>query len=348
MIFPIKIHKANTALEVTKFINKVHKFVVLFPDERNYHKGLGINLIGTSKAEQVYQEASDITKTNVLKLCTTTPREELAESLEKSFIATYVTNHAALQKYSVELPHNFSAIRGSGGIGIGFLNSLVHCGVISFADGLALAKLYGQSMERAASIVPSGRLIIRLRPATSREKICRSAIEHCLSVGIPKEIAVCSIVATIRSQLIIVAGHDEAIRYLEENGIRLFDFKEMRRDPRRSDACFSDLMLPASMVMKAYLEQERRDRPDFIKEFRDCRIYSTISGRRLMNADQVFCDLFRFPVESLKIEQMLGNIYRRPANHEQPNTIIFWDKFLLKTLQKINFKAYSKAKVFEA
>lgn len=342
------LRKSDHLLKEIKKVDPRNRYVALFPDQRNIHIGMGIDLLNTKCSERVYEQANELTKINVMKLCMKGPQEELKKSLENQFIATYVTSHAAMQKFSLERPHDVEVCRGSGGVGIGILNSLVFSGALSFENGLDLARRFGQSMDRAAEIVPNSKLIIRMKPATSKSKLCQAAIEHCLSVGIPQEIAVCSIVAQIRSNLIVVGGHEEAIRFLEQEGYRLFDFWEMRRDKNDKLAYFSPLMQPAALFMKTYIDQKLDESEDFVKDPGNCRVYSTIRGGAVNRRKDIIRDLYNFPVVGLKIEHMLQSIYRRASNQYQPNTVVFWDKYLLKTMQKVNRKAWTQAKLFQA
>lgn len=338
-------HSQKALKELTK-VDPHDRYVALFPDHRNIFQGMGINLLGEPRIEEIYDRASEISKINIMKLCMKDPLEELKKNLENGYLAAFVTSHAAMEKIAIERPEAINLIKGAGGIGIGYLNSLVFTKSISFQDGVELAQHLGRSMDEASKIVPSGRLIIRFKPATSKIKVCEAARQHCLKVGIPEEIAVCSVAGQIRPHLLVIAGHDEAIRYLEDEGYRLFDFREMRRDPRQVNAHHTDLMQPASLFVKTFIEKKLIEDPNYIRMPRSCGLYSTTRGARLHNVKAIIKDLCEYPIRGIRLEQMLHAMYKRPDDHHQPNTIILWDKYLLKTLSKVNRLASIRAKVY--
>lgn len=340
--------KESAFLREIKKVDPTDRYVVIFPDSRNVYPGMGIDLLGFRAVERIYEEASDLAKQNILKLCTKPEDGEITKNLRNEYLAAYVTSHATITKFKFERPHDHEFCKGAGGIGIGILNSLVFSGAMTFQDGLDLLLKYSQAMEKTAQIIPNSRLIVRMKPATNKNRVCQAAIEHCLELGIPEEIAVCSVASHIRQQLVIFAGHEEAIKYIESEGYSLFDFWEMRRDKRMPHAYHSRIMNPAGEFIRAYIDDKLKHNPDYICDPRASSVYSSVYGGRLRFRGHIIKDLYNFPTRPVNIETMLQSMFRRPDDVPQPNSVVPWDRYLMKTLFKVNRKAFVKAKLLSA
>lgn len=344
----IKILKDGAkALRELKKVDPRDRYVLLYPDSDNVFVGMGFKLLNTP-AEEVYAHASNLVKKDLLRLCLDGPRSDLVDSFENQQIAAFVTSHATMTKFEHESPIAIDFCKGAGGIGVGLINSLVFSKVMSFEDGLDLVQRRAQAMERASKIAPNAKLRIRLRPATPKQKVCQAAIEECIKQGIPQELAVCSVTKNSYAQVIELAGHEEAIKYLEREGKRLFEFRDIWRIHRNSHAFNTELMRPASDFLRVYIEQRLRDDPNYIQEPQSCSVYSATSGVRLRFTKHIIKDLHTHPTSALKIEQLLNELFQRPRKLAQPNILVMWDRNLMKNLSLVNRKAKSSAKLLEA
>lgn len=335
------------ALRAYKKVDPKDRYVLLYPDSENVHVGMGFNLLNTP-AEEIYKKASDLLKKDVLRLCLEGPKDKLLDSYENRNIAAFVTSHATVIKLNHEKQKMMHLCSAAGGIGVGFINSLVFCGSMSFEDGLDLVQRQAQAMEKAAQIIPSAKIRVRLCPATRKHKVCRAAIEHCISEGVQPEIAVCSITKQISAHDIEIGGHIEAIKYLENDGQNLFEFRKVRRVVKIPHAYNTDLMQPAKEFLVKYIEQKIQDNQDYLKEPQTSSVYSATAGHRLRTLESIKDDLYIYPVRPIKMEQVLQCIYRRDSKVAHPNTLVIWDKNLLNTLARVNRKAWSSAKLLRA
>lgn len=338
----------SRALRELKKVNPRERYVLIYPDSENAHVGMGFNLLNTPKAEEVYKNASQMLNKDMLRLCLEGPKQELLGSLENRHLASYVTSHATMAKLAHDQEPVIQYCKGAGGVGIGFVNSLVFSGALKFEDGLELVQKVAQAMDRASTIVPSGKLAIRLRPATPKRKLCRAAIEHCLKLGIPEEIAVCSVTKQISPHKIEVSGHEEAIKYLETEGLRLFEFYKIGRVRDNHFAFHTELMRPAKDFIELYIKEKVKKDPLYLKDPETCSVYSSTSGCRLRAAKNIIKDLCRYPVSPVLTEQLFTCLFDRPKELAQPNIFILWDKKLLKNLLEVNRKAYDSAKLLRA
>jgi len=342
-----RILSSGSALRELKKVDPSDRYVLLFPDSDRVHVGMGLNLLN-SPAEDVFFQAEKLLNKNLLQLCLEGPRSDLRDSLENRSLAAFVTSHALVTKLSHEQKHTIELCKAAGGIGVGFVNSLVFSGAMTFVDGLNLVQKRAQAMERIAKVVPSARLFLRLRPATRKHKVCAAAVEHCLKSGIPKEVAVCSVTKQISPHHIEVGGHEEAIKYLESEGPRLFEFYKIRRLEGDPSAYNTELMRPAQQYIHAYMNQNLKENANYLKDPSTCSVYSATSGCRLRLTKTILQDLCDFPVKPILVEQLLDYLFKRGKGTAMPNTLVVWDKNLFSTLASVNERAYRSARLLRA
>jgi malonyl CoA-acyl carrier protein transacylase len=340
-------NKTAKSLRELKKVDPRERYVLLFPSSDSSYVGMGFKLLNTPPAEETFKHASDILGKNLFQLCLRGPKPELLGSVENRHLATFVTSHATIAKLKHERPHVIPHCKAAGGFGVGFVNSLVFSGSMSFENGLDLVQKQGQAMDRAAKVIPSARVKIRVLPATNVKRLCSAATEHCLNLGIPEEIAVCSVVQQRRAHVIEIAGHEEAIKYLESEGQRLFKFRRMARVLKTPQAFHTRLMQPASDFMDYYLSQRIKEDPNYLMEPQTCSVYSSTSGYRLRSTKQIKKDLTLYPIKAVLTEQLIHCLFARPRTLAQPNIIVLWDKILKQSLLPVNRLAHSSAELFE-
>lgn len=342
------IKEGSRALRKIKKVDPRERYVLLYPDSENAYVGMGFNLLNIPRSEKVYNNASQIVNKDLLRLCLEGPKQELLGSLENRHLAAYVTSHATIAKLAHDDESVIPLCKAAGGVGVGFINSLVFSGALKFEDGLVLVQKIAQAMDRASKVVPSGKLAIRLRPATHKIKMCRAAVEHCLKLGIPKEIAVCSVTKQISPHKIEVSGHEDAIKYLETEGLRLFDFYKINRIHSDQNAYHTELMKPAKDFLELYIKEKLKENSSYLNEPETCSVYSATAGCRLRALKNIRKDLSMYPVSPVLTEQLLNCLFQRPKRLAQPNILVLWDKKLLKTLLSVNRRAYENAKLLRA
>lgn len=339
--------EGSKALQKAKKVDPRARYVLLFPDDSHVHVGMGMGLLNITPAEKVYEEASEITKKNILKLCLDGPSTDLRDSYENRHLATFVTSHATISKLEHEKPDTMKLCKAAGGFGIGYVNSLVFGGALSFQDGVELVQKQAQAIDRAAQIVPSSKLRIKLSPATRKELMCKAAREHCIKLGVPSEIAICQVTKKIYPHLIEVAGHEEAIKYLEDEGQRLFNFFRIGRVKNSPYAVNTELMRPVKDYMDFYLKEKMKENPGYLREPETCSAYSSTSARRLRNPDNIKKDLSLFCVKPVLAEPLMTCMFKRPDKLAQPNILVVWDKQLRRHLEKVNRRAYMSSEMLD-
>lgn len=338
---------SKKAIQKFKKVDPKSRYVLLFPNSNKVFINMGFNLLNIKPAEEVFDQANDLLKKDLRRICLNGTNSELMDSLETRNLATYVTSHATIAKLKHEKPDIIPLCKAAGGVGVGFVNSLVFSGAMKFEDGLDLVRRQSKAMEKVAKIVPTAKLRVHLRPATRVKRVCRAAVEHCIQLGIPEDIAKCSVSLQSSAHIVEIAGHEKAIKYLEKEGFETFEFRRMRRKVDIPQAYHTELMQPASDYIKAYIEHKITEDNDYLKEPVTCSVYSATAGCRLRALRDIKRDLSRYPVRPIQTEQLLHCLFARPTTLAQPNIFVLWDRSLLTNLSKVNLRAYRSAKLFD-
>lgn len=339
------INATARALKELKKVDPRNRHVLIYPNSETVHVGLGLNLLNIPPAEAVFDQANDLLNFDLRKLCLQGPKKDLYDSLVNRSLATYVTSHATMAKLEYEKPEEIQFCKAAGGVGVGFVNSLVFSGAMTFEDGLHLVRRQAVAMEKAAKVVPNAKLRVHLRPATHKGRVCKAAMEHCVDLGIPEEVAICSITKQLSPHIVEIAGHEEAIKFLEKNGTELFEFREMKRAVNIPHAYHTDLMRPVRDYLHVYIDHKIKKNPDYLKEPSTCSVYSATAGYRLRSIKDIKKDLCDYPIKPILIEQLFHCLFARPQKLAQPNIYVLWDRNLLKNLSKVNRLAYEQAKL---
>lgn len=344
----IRVLKESTkSLRELKKVDPKERYVLLFPSSVSCHVGMGFQLLNIRPAEEIFEQASSVVGKNLFKLCLRGPKSELWDSMETRHLATFVTSHATIAKLEHERPHTIPFCKAAGGFGVGFVNSLVFSQAMSFENGLDLVRRQGQAMDEASKIVPSAKVKICLRPATSKRLVCQIAKEHCLGLGIPEDIAICSVTQQKYAHVLEIAGHEEAIKFLETEGVRLFKFRWISRVVKTPQAYHTNLMRPAEDFLDAYIKQRMKEDPNYLTEPKTCSVYSSTAGQRLRNVRDIAKDLKQYPTRTIQTEQLIHCLFARPKTLAQPNIIVLWDKSLKNSLLPVNRRAHAAAEVFQ-
>jgi malonyl CoA-acyl carrier protein transacylase len=344
----VKVFKESAkSLRELKKVDPRERYVLLFPSSESSYVGMGFKLLNVPAAEEVFERASDIVGKNLFKLCLNGPKSELYDSIENRHLAAFVTSHATIAKLQHERPQTIPYCKAAGGFGVGFINSLVFSESVSFENGLDLVQKQGQAMDRAAKVIPSAKVKICVLPATSKKRICLAAMEHCRRLDIPEEIAICSVTQQKYAHVMEIAGHEEAIKYLETDGLRLFNFRWIGRVKKHPQATHTYLMKPASDFLNLYLTQRIQEDPDYLREPQTCSVYSSTAGYRLRNVKAIKKDLIQYPIRSVQTEQLIHCLFARPKTLAQPNIIVLWDRSLKESLLPVNRRAHESAELFE-
>ena len=312
--------ESNLNEEVMKRDQKRHSFrpkiepedttVILFPGQGSQFVGMGYNVIDSPNVKQMFTIAKQILGYDLLDLCLNGPIETL-NMTQYSQPAIFVTSLAAVEYLRETKLGDVESCVATAGFSVGELAALVFAGSMSFEDGLRLVKIRAEAMQYASELVPSAMITVIFN-ADARIKFgCTAAKEWCIRKGIEPELAVCSIANYLFPHCKVIAGHEEAISFLQMNA-KDFGFKRTKRLPV-SGAFHTSLMAPAREVVRRALNQIKLDVPLI-------PVHSNIDAKIYRDVDSIRKKLSKQIVSPVLWEQILHIIFERPKDTKCPKT----------------------------
>lgn len=303
--------------------------VLLFPGQGSQFVGIGKGLLKYPNVKEMFTVAHNILGYDLLSLCLEGPEEELQKTVHCQ-PAVFVTSLAAVERLNQENPKAIETCVAAAGFSVGEFAALVFSGAMNFAEALYAVKVRAEAMQKASELVPSGMLSVIGRPQAQYNYACLQAKEHCKSLGMEKP--VCSVANYLFPDGRIIAGHQQALDFLQQNSRHL---QFMRTKPLPVSGAFhTELMASATEPLREVLQQVEVRRPEI-------SVYSNVDGKRYMNESHVRRQLVKQVVSPVKWEQTLHEIYERTQGQNFPHTYeVGPGRQLGATLQKCNRKAY--------
>ncbi|KAM6895946.1 malonyl-CoA-acyl carrier protein transacylase, mitochondrial [Lycodopsis pacificus] len=303
--------------------------VLLFPGQGSQFVGMGRGLVKYPNVKEMFSVAQKILGYDLLSLCLEGPEEELMKTVHCQ-PAVFVTSLAAVERLNHENPKAIETCVAAAGFSVGEFAALVFSGAMNYAEALYAVKVRAEAMQRASELVPSGMLSVIGRPQAQYKHACVQAKEHCSSLGV--EEPVCSVANYLFPDGRVIAGHQKALDFLQQNSRRL-QFARTKPLPV-SGAFHTELMQSATEPLREVLRQVEVRRPEI-------NVYSNVDGKRYMNESHVRRQLVKQLVSPVKWEQTLHEIYERMQGRKFPHTYeVGPGKQLGTTLQKCNRKAF--------
>ncbi|KAF7644591.1 hypothetical protein LDENG_00219420 [Lucifuga dentata] len=303
--------------------------VLLFPGQGSQFVGMGRGLLRYPNVKEMFSVAKKILGYDLLFLCLEGPEEELMKTVHCQ-PAVFVSSLAAVERLNHENPKAIETCVAAAGFSVGEFAALVFSGAMNFAEALYTVKVRAEAMQKASELVPSGMLSVIGRPQAQYKHACLQAKEHCKSLGIQEP--VCSVANYLFPDGRVIAGHQQALDFLQQNSCRLHF---MRTKPLPVSGAFhTELMESATEPLREVLRQVEVRRPEI-------NVYSNVDGKRYMHEGHVRRQLVKQLVSPVKWEQTLHEIYERVQGERFPHTYeVGPGRQLGATLQKCNRKAY--------
>ncbi|AWO98144.1 putative malonyl-CoA-acyl carrier protein transacylase mitochondrial [Scophthalmus maximus] len=303
--------------------------VFLFPGQGSQFVGMGRGLLKYPNVKDMFAAAQGILGYDLLSLCLEGPEEELAKTVHCQ-PAVFVTSLAAVERLNIENPKAIETCVAAAGFSVGEFAALVFSGAMDFAEALYVVKVRAEAMQKASELVPGGMLSVVGRRLAQYKYACLQAKEHCKSVGVKEP--VCSVANYLFPDGRVIAGHQQALDFLQQNSRRL---QFMRTKPLPVSGAFhTELMASAAEPLREVLRQVEVRRPEI-------NVYSNVDGKRYMNESHVRRQLVKQLVSPVKWEQTLHEVYERTQGERFPHTYeVGPGKQLGATLQKCNMKAF--------
>ncbi|KAF5908402.1 malonyl-CoA-acyl carrier protein transacylase, mitochondrial-like [Clarias magur] len=303
--------------------------VLLFPGQGSQFVGMARGMLQYGSVRDMFSVAEKVLGYDLLSLCLHGPEEDLMKTVHCQ-PAVFVTSLAAVERLNHENPAAVENCVAAAGFSVGEFAALVFSGAMDFAEALFAVKVRAEAMQNASDATLSGMLSVIGRPQANYKHACLQAREHCLSLGIQNP--VCSIANYLFPDGRVIAGHLEALDFLQKNSKQL-QFARTTLLPV-SGAFHTALMEPAVQPVVNVLRQLKVRRPEVA-------IHSNVDGKRYMHEKHVQRQLAKQMVSPVKWEQTLHEIYERTQGQEFPHTYeVGPGKQLGATLQKCNMKAF--------
>ncbi|XP_041636330.1 malonyl-CoA-acyl carrier protein transacylase, mitochondrial [Cheilinus undulatus] len=304
--------------------------IFLFPGQGSQFVGMGRGLLKYPNVKEMFTVAHKVLGYDLLSLCLEGPEEELMKTVHCQ-PAVFVTSLAAVERLNQENPKAIETCVAAAGFSVGEFAALVFSGAMNYAEALYAVKVRAEAMQKASELVPSGMLSVIGRPQAQYKYACLQAKKHCSSLGM--EEPVCSVANYLFPDGRVIAGHQKALDFLQQNSRNLHF---MRTKPLPVSGAFhTELMQSATEPLREVLRQVEIRRPEI-------SVYSNVDGKRYMNETQIRKQLVKQLVSPVKWEQTLHEIFERTQGTKFPHTYELGPgKQLGSTLQKCNRKAFT-------
>lgn len=304
--------------------------VLLFPGQGSQFVGMGRGLLKYPNVKEMFTVAQRILGYDLLSLCMEGPEAELMKTVHCQ-PAVFITSLAAVERLNYENPKAIETCVGAAGFSVGEFAALVFAGSMNFAEALYAVKVRAEAMQSASELVASGMLSVIGRPQAQYKYACMLAKEHCKTLGM--EEPVCSVANYLFPDGRVIAGHQKALDFLQQNSRNL---QFIRTKPLPVSGAFhTELMESAAEPLRDVLRQVEVRRPEI-------NVYSNVDGKRYMSESHVRRQLVKQLTSPVKWEQTLHEMYERTQGKRFPHTYeVGPGKQLGVTLQKCNRKAYA-------
>lgn len=306
--------------------------VLLFPGQGAQFVGMGQKVLSIPSVKELYDEASQILGYDLLKLSLEGPQSLLNET-RYCQAATVVASLAAVEFLYHEKPEAVEECMAVAGFSVGELTASIFTGSITFSEGINLVKIRGEAMQEASDIVNSGMMTVFIGADNKLSFGCEVAREWCRRHH-DIENPVCQIANHLYVGGKVIAGHEQALQFLEKNKE---DFK-IRRTIRLpvSGAFHTPLMEPALVSFGIALENTRFSNPRV-------PIYSNVNNLILTKGHMVQKTLGRQLTSSVQWESSMHKIFISGPNDRLPSVYECGPgNSLSAMLGKINGKAARK------
>jgi len=305
------------------------KSVLLFPGQGLQFVGMGAKLLDVPSVKELYNDASQILGYDLLKLCLEGPKSTLDET-QYCQAATVVSSLAAVELLYQNQSEAVSNCMAAAGFSVGEITALIFSGAISFSEGINLVKIRGEAMQAASEITRSGMMSVFIGADNKLSFGLQVAEEWCR-----REHQIASPVCKVANHLYcgakVVAGHVEALDFLEKNKDD-FHIRRCKRLPV-SGAFHTDLMIPAMEPFYEALKRTRISKPRV-------PVYSNVKNIVYTRPEDIRRYLPKQMVSPVKWEGSMTSLFNLGPHDIYPSVYECGPgRSLSAILQKVNGKA---------
>ncbi|XP_072256409.1 malonyl-CoA-acyl carrier protein transacylase, mitochondrial [Pyxicephalus adspersus] len=313
--------------------------VLLFPGQGCQVVGMAGGLLKYPNVREMFLTAHKVLGYDLLDLCLRGPAHMLNKTVHCQ-PAVFITSVAATEKVNQENPAALENCTAVAGFSVGEFAALVCSGALDFTEALYAVKVRAEAMQKASEAVPSGMLSVIGNSKTKYGTVCAEAREHCLTLGIKDP--VCEVANYLFPNGRVIAGHMEAIQFLQNNSRKL-NFLRTTLLPV-SGAFHTRLMEPAVEPLEEVLKGLTFNKP-LVK------VYSNVDAMKYKQAQGIAHLLAKQLVSPVKWEQIMHTIYERRKGNNFPETYELGPGqqmgSILKACNLKAWRSYSYVDVFE-
>ncbi|XP_055949970.1 probable malonyl-CoA-acyl carrier protein transacylase, mitochondrial [Argiope bruennichi] len=307
--------------------------VILFPGQGSQYVGMGKSLLEYPQVKEMFDCASEILKYNLLDLCMNGP-EDMLNMTVHSQVAVMVASLAAIEKLRVESEEMINNCVATAGFSVGEYSALVFSGALEFENAVRLLKIRGEAMQAASDAEPSGMMTVFLSPGAKIKLACKEAREWCEQQTLFD--AECKVAIYLFPDCKVVAGHLEALKFLESNAAK-YGIKKLKYLPV-SGAFHTKVMKPAKQILQKALKATPFEVPLI-------PVHSNVDGNPYGNVDQIRMNLAEQLCKPVRWEQIMHIIFERSQGMKFPNVFECGPGTSMKTILRMNNRiAYDNCK----
>lgn len=302
--------------------------VLLFPGQGGVKVGMIKKYLKYPAAKELFDLAREIIDYDILRLCMEGPQEKL-DRTEYNQVATVLSSLAALEKLREEHKNAFENCVATAGYSVGEISALILSSALTFEDGIRLVWARGKAMQMAADKTPQGMISVCCTREAQVAKACSEAETWARDIGV--ENPVCRVAIFLCTERKILAGNDEALKFIKTRG-QEYGLTNITRLPV-SGAFHTPLMEPALDTIFDTLRSIEVHNPR-------CRVYSNFKGLPFTDMRFMKKYIMKQIVSPVKWEQCLQRLYQRPEGTPFPQTYDVGSEGRMRTILKlINMKA---------
>lgn len=253
--------------------------IILFPGQGSQYVGMAAQLMRFPSARSIFELANEVLGYDLLKVCLEGPREKLNRT-EHAQLAVMVSSLASLEQLREERPRAIENCVATAGFSLGEITALVFAGALPFDKALRLVQVRANAMQAACDAVPSGMALILYGPDTQVGTICAQAQQWCLERGV--EAPYCGIANYMYPHCKVLAGHLDALQYIEVNAMAL----KIRRMKRlQVNGAFH------TPIMQSAVEPFQKALKNILIKEPLIRVFSNVDGKPYRNATHILRQL---------------------------------------------------------
>lgn len=302
--------------------------VVLFPGQGTIKVGQIKEYLHFPRVNELFKVANDSLGYDLLDICLNGPQKKL-NRCEYNQPATTAISLAAIEKLREERPTSISGCKSIAGYSIGEIPALIFAGGLTLEDGIRLAGVRGAAMQQACDLNKQAMISVFIKAGTNLKKICEPSIKYAESLGVTDP--VCRVAIYVCPQTRIIAGHEEAIDYIEKNS-RELGVTRVKRLPV-SGAFHTVLMEPAVESFKNAIDNVKMNDLTL-------KVYSNVKGTPYLSTEEIRKLLIKQLTRPVRWEQILHHLYARPEGESFPRTFDVASNGTMKSiLTRVNMKA---------